>query len=137
MDNLDRLAAALRELGAYLRVGGLADDEARALPLVLDGAALARMEISTCRTDAGDLDVLRDLRATDGRRLGYATPWGVDLFGGSPGAAWIRGYLAALVGDGRRLRVLAKRRVGYGLNAMIWSAVTATITPPAAVAWVT
>ncbi|MEJ5256194.1 MAG: hypothetical protein WHS89_12690 [Acidimicrobiales bacterium] len=36
-DNLERLAAALRDLGAFLRVGGMSDDEARALPLVLDG----------------------------------------------------------------------------------------------------
>lgn len=70
-DNLDRLAAALRELGAFLRVGGLTDVEARALPTVLDGPSLARMEISTWRTDAGDLDVLRDLRTQDGRRLDF------------------------------------------------------------------
>jgi hypothetical protein len=71
-DNLDRLAASLRDLGAFLRVGGMSDDEARALPLVLDGAALARMEISTWRTEAGDLDVLRDLRSADGSRLGFS-----------------------------------------------------------------
>lgn len=71
-DNLERLAAALRDLGAFLRVGGMSDDEARALPLMLDAAALARMEISTWRTAAGDLDVLRDLRAADGSRLGFA-----------------------------------------------------------------
>lgn len=29
------------------------------------------MEISTWRTDAGDLDVLHDLRAADGRRKGF------------------------------------------------------------------
>jgi hypothetical protein len=59
-DNLERLAAALRDLGAFLRVGGMSDDEAKSLPIVLDGSALARMEISTWRTEAGDLDVLRD-----------------------------------------------------------------------------
>ena len=69
--NLDRLAGALRELGAFLRVGGLSDEEARALPTILDLESLARMEISTWRTDAGDLDVLRDLRDGDGRLLGY------------------------------------------------------------------
>ena len=70
-DNLDRLAAALRELRAYLRVGGLSDAEARSLPTVLDGPSLARMEISTWRTDAGDLDVLRELRDQGGGRLGF------------------------------------------------------------------
>lgn len=70
-DNLSRLASALSELGAYLRVGGLSDEEARALPVVIDAESLARMEISTWRTDAGDLDVLHDLRAADGRRRGF------------------------------------------------------------------
>lgn len=32
-ENLRRLAAALAELGAFLRVGGMSDDEARALPV--------------------------------------------------------------------------------------------------------
>jgi len=62
----------LRDLGAFLRVGGLSDEDAQALPVVLDAAALERMEISTWRTDAGDLDVLEVLRAGDGRRIGFA-----------------------------------------------------------------
>jgi len=70
-DNLGRLASALLELGAFLRVGGMSDEEARSLPVVIDAAALRRMEISTWRTDAGDLDVLHDLRAADGRRKGF------------------------------------------------------------------
>lgn len=32
-ENLRRLGAALTDLGAFLRVGGLSDDEARALPV--------------------------------------------------------------------------------------------------------
>ena len=71
-ENLDRLAMTLRDLGAFLRVGGLSDEDAQALPVVLDAAALERMEISTWRTDAGDLDVLAVLRAGDGRRIGFA-----------------------------------------------------------------
>jgi hypothetical protein len=39
-ENLDRLAGALRELGARLRVAGMSDDEARQLPVV-DGPTLA------------------------------------------------------------------------------------------------
>lgn len=72
IDNLDRVAEALAELGAFLRVSGLNDDEARALPVILDGAALAAMEISTWRTDAGDIDVLAYLRDAAGRRVGFA-----------------------------------------------------------------
>ena len=69
--NLDRLAAAMVERGARLRVDGLTDEEARALPVQMDGAMLAQNEISTWRTDAGDLDVLTNIPARDGRRLGY------------------------------------------------------------------
>lgn len=71
MDNLQRLADAMRELGAYLRVSGLSADEARALPLQLDAQALARLEISTWATDAGDFDVLADIPTADGGRIGY------------------------------------------------------------------
>lgn len=70
-ENLARLAAALRELNARLRVKGLTDAEASALPTPLDADTLGRMEISTWRTDAGDLDVLTGIPAGDGRRLGY------------------------------------------------------------------
>ena len=70
-ENLDRVADALRELGAFLRVGGLDDDTARALPVILDGRALAAMEISTWRTDAGDVDVLAYLRDRSGRHVDF------------------------------------------------------------------
>lgn len=69
--NLGRLAAALRELNAYLRVGGLTDDEARELPMQIDAASLARLDVSTWRTDAGDLDVLVHLRDRAGRLVPY------------------------------------------------------------------
>lgn len=69
---LGRVAAALRELHARLRVEGLSDDEAAALPMSIDADILGRLEISTWRTDAGDVDVLTDLPARDGRRLDYA-----------------------------------------------------------------
>lgn len=59
----------------YLIVGGVAArlhlsvDEARALPIPLDGLWLAGMDVSTWRTDAGDLDVvMRSRRATAGVR---------------------------------------------------------------------
>lgn len=70
-ENLGRLAAALRELNAFLRVGGLSDAEARALPTRLDAVSLSRLEISTWRTDAGDLDVLTAIRRRDGQPASY------------------------------------------------------------------
>ena len=69
---MDKVAQALTELGAFLRVGGLDDETARALPVVLDGEALSRMEISTWRTEAGDVDVLAVMRDEQGRRHDYA-----------------------------------------------------------------
>lgn len=72
VENLARLAAALRDLGAFLRVGGLTDDEARALPVVIDGHALAATEVTTWRTDAGDVDVLAAIRGEHGDRRQFA-----------------------------------------------------------------
>ena len=70
-DNLERLAAAMREMKARLRVGGLTDEESASLPVQLSGSTLARMEISTWRTDAGDLDVLADIPDRHGHHLSY------------------------------------------------------------------
>ena len=70
-ENLDRLAAAMRELNARLRVQGLSDAEAAQLPMKIDAVALNAIEISTWRTDAGDLDVLVDIPGRYGRRRQY------------------------------------------------------------------
>lgn len=70
-ENLGRLAAAMKELNARLRVEGMSDGEARALPLPLDALSLARMDISTWRTDAGDLDVLTAIPTRVGGRVTY------------------------------------------------------------------
>ncbi len=70
-ENLQRLAGAMRELNARLRVEGMSDDEARALPLPIDAESLSRMDISTWRTDAGDLDVLTAIPTRDGGRASY------------------------------------------------------------------
>ena len=70
-ENLDRLASAMRELNARLRVEGMTDEESRALPLPLDAESLARMDVSTWRTDAGDLDVLTAIPTRDGGRARY------------------------------------------------------------------
>jgi hypothetical protein len=69
--NLDRLAAALRDLGARLRVEGLTDEQAKQLPVRLDAHTLSAMEISTWTTDAGGVDVLADLPTIDQGRLTY------------------------------------------------------------------
>jgi hypothetical protein len=67
-ENLERLAAALRELGSRLRVGGLTDEEARRLPVIVDAATLRGFASSTWMTDAGPVDVLADLAVAGGRR---------------------------------------------------------------------
>jgi predicted nucleotidyltransferase len=76
--NLDRLAAAMRELHARLRVEGLSDAEAALLPMHIDAVTLNAIEISTWRTDAGDLDVLVDIPGRNGERRLYE-----DLAAGS------------------------------------------------------
>lgn len=59
--NLDRLAAALRELHARLRVGGVTDAEAKMLPVQIDSTTLEMAGMSTWMTDAGPFDVLAGL----------------------------------------------------------------------------
>ena len=70
-DNLARLAAALRELNARLRVGGMTDEEARQLPVQLDAETLRSFGSSTWMTDAGPIDVLRDLRNRQGGDVAF------------------------------------------------------------------
>jgi hypothetical protein len=70
-DNLERLASALRQLHARLRVARMNDDEARALPVQIDGVMLETTENSTWMTDAGPFDVLADLKDSDGRSVIY------------------------------------------------------------------
>ncbi len=71
-ENLDRLAAVLRELGARLRVAGMADEEARQLPVQLDALTLASFGSSTWMTDAGPLDLLVELRDQSGGRHSFS-----------------------------------------------------------------
>ena len=67
-ENWERLAAALRDLGARLRVAGMTDEEARQLPVSLDAATLRSFGSSTWMTDAGPLDVLQELPVKGARR---------------------------------------------------------------------
>lgn len=62
--NMDRLAEALKDLHAVLRVAGVTED----LPFILDGRTLAAGDSFTFRSDAGDLDVLGTPSGTGGFR---------------------------------------------------------------------
>lgn len=90
--NLERLAAALGDLNARLRVGGMSDEEAQRLPVVLDVATLRSFGSSTWMTDAGALDVLVELRDRAGVRHGY------DALVARSVAAEIDGITVALAG---------------------------------------
>lgn len=69
--NLEKPAAALKELNARLRAAGMTDDEAKALPVRIDPTTLDRAGMSTWMTDAGPFDVLAGLEASDGRLKPY------------------------------------------------------------------
>lgn len=70
-DNLDRLAKALTELGAFYRVGGLTDAQSRALPTVIDRHTLRNATITTWRTRAGDLDIMTEMTVGRGQPRSY------------------------------------------------------------------
>ena len=55
-ENLARLASALKELKAELRI-----DSSESIPTPIDAISLAGMELSTWRTNAGDIDVIRGI----------------------------------------------------------------------------
>lgn len=63
-ENMDRLASALRQLGAKLRVAKVDED----LPFILDGRTLAAGDSFTFSTDLGSLDVLGTPSGTKGFR---------------------------------------------------------------------
>jgi hypothetical protein len=54
-ENLERVAAALRDLGARMKIG---EGSIELLDVALDAKTLANMEIVPWRTRAGDVDVL-------------------------------------------------------------------------------
>jgi hypothetical protein len=70
-DNLERLAGALRELNARLRVYGMSDEEAKQLPVQLDSRGLRQMGLTTWMTDVGPVDFLDGLKDRDGRTVPY------------------------------------------------------------------
>lgn len=63
-ENLERLARALHELHARLRVAGVTEE----LPFVLDARTLAAGDSFTFQTDAGDVDVVGTPSGTRGFR---------------------------------------------------------------------
>jgi hypothetical protein len=67
--NLTRLALALQELGAHLRVED--DPEAETLKIPLDADTLANWQFTTWRTTAGDFDILANIPDRAGQRHGY------------------------------------------------------------------
>ncbi len=69
--NLERVASALQELGARLRVAGMTDEEARSLNVQLDVRSLGQMGNSTWTTDAGQFDILSDLKDKTGGPVPY------------------------------------------------------------------
>ncbi len=71
IDNLKNLAAALVELHATLRVGGLSEEEASSLKVPLTWDMLQRMALSTWTTIGGDLDLLSDIPAQNKKRVNY------------------------------------------------------------------
>ena len=84
--NLDRLASALRELHARLRVGGMTDAEARTLPVQVDAMALDLQALSGDRRGRS-FDAYRTFAASVRRwrrssiteRLGYARTSGARV----------------------------------------------------------
>lgn len=71
-DNMVRLAAAMRELGARLRIEGMSDEQSRQLTSNLPSPEFFRRDqISNWMTDAGPLDVLQDMPDRDGRPHRY------------------------------------------------------------------
>lgn len=69
--NLENLAAALRELHARLRVARMSDEEAKTLPIQVDGVMLEATGNSTWTTDAGPFDILSELKDFEGRSVPY------------------------------------------------------------------
>jgi hypothetical protein len=61
----------VKELGAHLRVAGLRDVDAAALPVQRDPETILRLQVPTRRTVSGDFDVLVDIPSFDDARRRY------------------------------------------------------------------
>jgi hypothetical protein len=73
-ENLERLALALRQLGARIKIGVGSVDT---LDVALDAKTISNLEIGAWRTVAGDIDVLlgipSDKQVRPGSRPGFVT----------------------------------------------------------------
>lgn len=73
-DNLIRLATAMRELNARTRTGGYLDPATvEASKALVHEGFFPTMEVSTWMTDAGPLDILRNIPAVNGDRIDFAS----------------------------------------------------------------
>lgn len=79
--NIGRLSRALMPLRPRLRVQGLTDDEAQALPFQLDQRTLQQSAILTLRTDAGDLDLMSSVPGVGDYPQVRAAAVELDVFG--------------------------------------------------------
>ncbi|MDQ3095212.1 MAG: hypothetical protein M3Q82_04530 [Actinomycetota bacterium] len=130
-ENLERVAAALRHVGARLRVSGMTDDEARQLPVIVDAETLVKFGNSTWMTDAGALDLLVDLRDEGGGRHLYA-----DLASRTPHAIrWLASTCSSLrwaTSSGRRCSPIGTRTARHCPSSGGYETTNATPerTPP-------
>jgi hypothetical protein len=79
--NIARLSRALTPLHPRLRVQGLTDEEAQALPFVLDERTLQQAAILTLRTDAGDLDLMSNVPGVGDFAQVYSASVTLTVFG--------------------------------------------------------
>ncbi len=78
--NLTRLIQALAPLHPRLRVEGLTDEQARALPFQWDVRTILATELLTLETDAGPLDLIRVIPGVGGYADVRAASVPVDFF---------------------------------------------------------
>jgi len=79
--NLERVAQALAPLNPRLRVEGLTDEQASALPFRLDGRALRDHELLTLVTDAGAVDLIRTIPGVGDYTAVRAVAIPIEVFG--------------------------------------------------------
>ncbi len=105
--NLSRLLNALAPLHPRLRVSGMTDEEAAALPFHLDEHALRQSPMLTLRTDAGDLDLLGTVPGVGTFDQVRAASADVELFGYTIPVLDLPGLIAAKRAAGRPKDLLA------------------------------
>lgn len=105
--NLAKLARALTPLHPYLRVEGLSDEEARALPFRLDERTLRQTGMLTLGTDAGDLDIMSQVEGLGAYVQVKAAAIEAALFGTPVWVLDLPGIIASKRAAGREKDLLA------------------------------